>query len=305
VQQVIYAPFGEVVKERNQNWNNNVPAYLFNAKELDEESGMYYFGGRYNMFYMWSARDPAFERFPHLSPYSSMGNNPVLYVDPNGNIIDISKLTESEKKTYTSNLKILNTNKLFYAYYSRLANSETTYQVSFGGGSGGGAGSFDPSTNEIRFQNSLTAMSQEMFHAYQSDLGVYTSADLSVRETEGDLVSDNIVTSIIASGTVNMCSSVSIWGTEDIGSKKYIGNDGNFDLSVLSASFDADFNKAVDNRISFYLNRQKNEGVSAPKTYIQPNSRAGALALKRLVREVYANDNLVGPRLPNGDFYSE
>jgi len=40
-----YVPFGEVfIEERNNTWNT---PYLFNAKELDEETGMYYYGARY------------------------------------------------------------------------------------------------------------------------------------------------------------------------------------------------------------------------------------------------------------------
>jgi hypothetical protein len=42
VQYVEYVPFGEVfIEERNNRWN--MP-YLFNAKELDEETGQYYYG---------------------------------------------------------------------------------------------------------------------------------------------------------------------------------------------------------------------------------------------------------------------
>jgi hypothetical protein len=38
-------PFGEVfIEERNKKWNT---PYLFNAKELDEETGLYYYGARY------------------------------------------------------------------------------------------------------------------------------------------------------------------------------------------------------------------------------------------------------------------
>ena len=40
-----YVPFSEVfIEERNNTWNT---PYLFNAKELDEETGMYYYGARY------------------------------------------------------------------------------------------------------------------------------------------------------------------------------------------------------------------------------------------------------------------
>ena len=41
-QRIEYVPLGEVfIEERNNTWNT---PYLFNAKELDEEMGMYYEG---------------------------------------------------------------------------------------------------------------------------------------------------------------------------------------------------------------------------------------------------------------------
>ena len=44
----IYSPFGELIYEHNPSWENNrVPKYAFNAKELDEENGMYYYSARY------------------------------------------------------------------------------------------------------------------------------------------------------------------------------------------------------------------------------------------------------------------
>nr|WP_242053106.1 RHS repeat-associated core domain-containing protein [Dysgonomonas sp. GY617] len=44
-QHIEYVPFGEVfIEERNNTWNT---PYLFNAKELDEETGLYYYGARY------------------------------------------------------------------------------------------------------------------------------------------------------------------------------------------------------------------------------------------------------------------
>ena len=44
----LYAPFGEITTEYNATFGNNVlPKYSFNAKELDEETGMYYYEARY------------------------------------------------------------------------------------------------------------------------------------------------------------------------------------------------------------------------------------------------------------------
>jgi len=45
VQHIEYVPYGEVfIEERNNVWNT---PYLFNAKEFDEETGLYYYGARY------------------------------------------------------------------------------------------------------------------------------------------------------------------------------------------------------------------------------------------------------------------
>jgi RHS repeat-associated protein len=85
-------------KYQPENWNNNVPAYLFNAKELDEESGMYYFEARYMKPPMFIQRDPKFERYPHLSPYSAMANSPLRYVDPTGEEVEADKTSQQNIK---------------------------------------------------------------------------------------------------------------------------------------------------------------------------------------------------------------
>jgi len=64
------------------------------------------------------------------------------------------------------------TNKLFKTYYNRLLKSETTYFIKSGSGAGGGSGGFDPVTKEVfAGLSDLFTLSQELFHAYQSDLG--------------------------------------------------------------------------------------------------------------------------------------
>jgi RHS repeat-associated protein len=89
-QQVLYAPFGEVITEHNAYWHNGlVPDYLFNAKELDEESGMYYYEARYYAPPTFISRDPLFEMYPTISPYAYCNNNPVKYIDPDGKEIVI------------------------------------------------------------------------------------------------------------------------------------------------------------------------------------------------------------------------
>lgn len=90
VQHIEYVPFGEVfVEERNNIWNT---PYLFNAKEFDEETGLYYYGARYYepKLSQFLSVDRYSENYPNFSPYSYVGNNPIKYIDVNGDSIVIN-----------------------------------------------------------------------------------------------------------------------------------------------------------------------------------------------------------------------
>jgi len=69
VQHIEYVPFGEVfVEERTSTWGT---PYKFNAKELDEETGLYYYGARYldPRTSVWLGVDPLAEKNPNISSY--------------------------------------------------------------------------------------------------------------------------------------------------------------------------------------------------------------------------------------------
>ena len=84
----LYAPFGEITTEYNATFGNNIlPKYSFNAKELDEETGMYYYEARYYKPPVFTSRDPMFEKYFWMTPYAYCANNPVKYVDPTGKVI--------------------------------------------------------------------------------------------------------------------------------------------------------------------------------------------------------------------------
>ena len=83
VQHIEYVPFGEVfVEERNNIWNT---PYLFNAKEFDEETGLYYYGARYYdpRLSLWMSTDPMQEKYPWITSYCQTFNNPIRFIDPN------------------------------------------------------------------------------------------------------------------------------------------------------------------------------------------------------------------------------
>lgn len=85
VQHIEYVPFGEVfIEERNNVWNT---PYLFNAKEFDEETGMYYYGARYYepRICLWISVDKLSEEDLRISSYCYTDNNPIKYLDLDGN----------------------------------------------------------------------------------------------------------------------------------------------------------------------------------------------------------------------------
>ena len=89
MQHIEYVPFGEVfIEERNNTWNT---PYLFNAKEFDEETGMYYYGARYYepKLSLWMSTDRFAEKYPNSTPYAYCLGNPLKFTDINGDTLDV------------------------------------------------------------------------------------------------------------------------------------------------------------------------------------------------------------------------
>jgi len=83
-QHLEYFAFGETFVEEHSNTERT--PYLFNGKELDEETGLYYYGARYYdpRTSIWQSVDPLAEKTPGWSPYNYGFDNPVKYTDPDG-----------------------------------------------------------------------------------------------------------------------------------------------------------------------------------------------------------------------------
>ena len=101
-QAILYAPFGQVISEYKQDWMiDTIPRYLFNGKELDEESGLNYYEARYldSKWGTFNSRDQKFEKYFYISPYAYCANNPVIYIDPDGKEIVTPSKKQAEKLT--------------------------------------------------------------------------------------------------------------------------------------------------------------------------------------------------------------
>ena len=85
-QQIEYLPYGEVFLEKQMASGDYHSPFRFNGKELDEETGLYYYGARYMnpRLSIWYGTDPMQEKYPDISSYCYTFNNPITHIDPNG-----------------------------------------------------------------------------------------------------------------------------------------------------------------------------------------------------------------------------
>jgi len=121
-QHLEYLPFGETFVEENIR-NFDTP-YKFNAKELDAETGYYYFGARYldTRNSIWLGVDPMSDKYPSWSSYAYCLDNPIRLIDPNGMEVEHNSLSD---KLNTTLLRIYNSK--FRNNYRGLKNSKETY----------------------------------------------------------------------------------------------------------------------------------------------------------------------------------
>ncbi len=95
---MVYLPFGETMAEQTvTGW---ATPYMFNGKELDDNTGLYYYGARFYdpRISIWHGVDPLADIYPSMSPYNYVGNNPINYIDPDGRYILPAHLAKKYSK---------------------------------------------------------------------------------------------------------------------------------------------------------------------------------------------------------------
>ena len=288
--------YGFQGQERDDNVKGSGNSYDFGARMYDPRVGR------------WLSRDPAFKKYVDLSPYGFTANNPIIFVEIDGRVFDLSNLTKGQKKAYlkkVNNLK--NQSKIFDYYYSYLENSEKIFTVKEDQKSDapGGYRLKDRTVllEDVENTNNNVIV-QEVFHAFQFELisenKIYKNAQgipFSNIETEGDILTLYVAFESGGVGTIRG------WEGEELMEFSYSG-----EMSVdklTSKEYMKAYDKAIDNRIELYKEESRNSERSY-WTYTQPKQDFGPEAIIKIVKEIEATEsNLQGPRLANGDYYEK
>jgi RHS repeat-associated protein len=208
-----YTPYGELwIDWRSADAPEDGTPFRFTGKELDPETGLYYFGARYldPKTSRWMSGDPAMgEYIPgapvndevrkqnqnlpgqggvynyvNLHVYHYAGNNPVRYVDPNGREnrhvqMLIEKIETTNWAKTDDGVKIVTILKELNAA-GRITILDAPRILPDGSIAGGG---YDPSDDSISISRSDTRWGMEIM---ASDLGHEGMHALQLRE--GDIV---------------------------------------------------------------------------------------------------------------------
>ena len=281
-QEVEYYPFGSLFTGNNLDKNK----YLYNGKELNDEFFENYdYGARFYDAELgrFHTQDAFAEKYYDFSPYQYGANNPILYLDVNGDSIDVSNLTDEQLKKYNSQIELLMESRMFSAYYSILQKSKTIYSVSAQKGEEGTDSEeghfFNPNNNEVGVGENIDAyaVAQELFHAYQSD-GNFYSGDkpkpLSSIEAEGDIATIYVMTeaSLAYPNYGNWSHDFQVDAYDGIPSIS----------KVMSSEYQQMFQTAADNRIDYY--KSKSTKMNVPHSYLTPNTGVRPKALEAVIR---------------------
>ena len=100
---VSYKPYGEALVDEHA--TSFESPWKFNGKELDAETGLYYYGARYYepVLALWYGVDALTEKKCNDSPYTYCLGNPIRLIDPDGNDEKQRASAVAKAQEYVSN----------------------------------------------------------------------------------------------------------------------------------------------------------------------------------------------------------
>ena len=120
-----------MVSQNTSSYNN---VYRFSGKELDEETGLSYFGARYYnpKWSVWLGVDQLWAKYPNISPYVYCAGNPINIIDPDGKRIIFIPGLGCEKGNESNGPYAKNISSALVTYTSNYDTSSQTVDGSHG-----------------------------------------------------------------------------------------------------------------------------------------------------------------------------
>lgn len=91
--------------------------YQYNGKELNDDWGLKWndYGARWYMADVgrWTSEDPLMEAYVPISPFAYVANNPIIFIDPDGNRIDVSDIYQKNKEGNYENPNLIKAFEFF------------------------------------------------------------------------------------------------------------------------------------------------------------------------------------------------
>lgn len=188
-----YYPYGLPHASASENGGPETNRRKFGAKELTADLGLnlYDFAARWHNPAIpgFTTPDPLAEKYRDISPYVYCAADPINLIDPSGMTIDTTQMTPEQQTIWLANIQLaMRLYPLFGSLLKKLESSSKIYTIklvdqistaSIENQNGQFIRSDDNSGGTIFFNiNKFTSpnipievMTEEMFHAFQSEMG--------------------------------------------------------------------------------------------------------------------------------------
>ena len=183
-----YLPYGELLVDEHSS-SEEMP-YKFNGKELDEETGLYYYGARYMnpRTSLWYGVDPLAEKYVSVGGDVYCAGNPVKFVDFNGKEWGIKTNEKGETVIFANiELQINGMDEHTMKQYKEAVNKEFNRMVS------------EASSNKIKGEINFNAPQSEKqlrltmnWYKAKSNIAgntVYGDSQVNLLDAEGNIKS--------------------------------------------------------------------------------------------------------------------